>query len=410
VSNTPDGNQRLTIRTLTEADLDEFTRVLAAAFLIDRDDDFLAFERAVFEPSRAHGVFDGGTMIGSGEMLTRRITLPGTGPTPVAAITAVGVAPGHRRRGVLSMIMREQLTTMHDRGEAISILWASEGAIYGRFGYGLASDYVRYAVPAGSPFRPGVDVGGDRVRELPKKAAEPVLREIYRTIVPNRVGLLERTDGSWAYHLTDTEIRRKSFGTLRFAIHPQGYAAYRVRQGWQDRGPSSELIVHELIAANPTAYAALFRYLLDVDLISEVQLHQPTDDPVIHLLADPRAALRTMVEGLWVRLVDLDRALESRTYSVPLDVVLEVTDPFCPWNAGGWRLVVDSDGRARVRRDAGPADVTLGIDDLSAVFLGGTRLTTLAAAGRVRESRPGVVARMTLAFLHDGAPACTEQF
>jgi predicted acetyltransferase len=404
------GEERLTIRTLVDEDLIGLTKLMAAAFLLDHTAGFHAYEQSVFEPSRSHGVFDDGTLVGTGQMLTRRMTLPGTGPSPIAAITSISVAPDHRRRGILSMIMREQLDTLHAGGEPLAMLWASEGGIYGRFGYGLASDFVRYRVPKGTPFRRGIELSTDRVRELPREQAMPLLRDIYRKVVPTRVGLLERTDGSWEFHLVDSENLRNGMSALRFAVHPEGFAVYRVRAGWEDRGPIAELVVVDLIATNPAAHATLLRYVLDMDLVGEVVLRLPVDEPIIHQLANPRAAMRAMIEGLWVRLVDLDQALPTRTYAIPLDVVLEVSDPVCPWNAGRWRMTVDDGGRARVRRDDAPADLTLGIDDLGAVFLGGTRLTTLAAAGRVREARPGVVARTSLAFLHSSEPACTEQF
>jgi predicted acetyltransferase len=405
-----DGDQRLTIRTLTDADLNEFSALLTTAFLTDPTEDYLAYEKSVYEPNRSHGVFDGGTMIGCGELLTRTITLPGTGPSPVACVTSIGVAPGQRRRGVLSMVMRAQLGMLHEGGEPLLALWASEGGIYGRFGYGLATQVTRYKVPKGTAFRDGLDLGQDRVTEVSRDAALPVIRDLYDKVAPTRVGMLGRTDGSWTFHLLDKDFTRRGQTAFRFAMHPEGYAIYRARLSWEDRGPNSELTVHELVAATPRAYAALCRYLLDVDLVGEVVLRRPVDEPLVALLADPRAALRSVFDGLWVRLVDVDRGLMARHYAVPLDVVLEVSDAVCPWNAGRWRLVAGADGHAEVSRTSADADLALGVDDLGAVFLGGTRLTTLAAAGRVLELRPGAVARTALAFLHDQEPGCVEMF
>lgn len=408
--NASDGDQHFTIRTLTDSDLTEFSQLVSAAFLTDHNEDQFNYEKSVYEPRRAHGVFDGSTMIGSGQLLSRTMTLPGTGPTPVAGVTSIAVAPGQRRRGVLSTVMRAQLTMLHEGAEPLAILWASEGAIYGRFGYGVASQWTRYHVPRGSAFRDGVDVGHDRVTEVSRDEALPVIRDLYDKVAPTQVGMLGRTDSSWTFHLTDTDFTRRGQTAYRFAVHPEGYAIYRVRFNWEDRGPRSELNVYELVANTPRAYAALCRYLLDFDLIGEMVLRRPVDEPIVHLLADPRAALRSVFDALWVRLVDVDRALPARTYAVPLDVVLEVHDPFCPWNAGRWRLVVGADGHAEMRRTDAEADLALGVDDLGAAFLGGTRLTSLAAAGRVQEARPGAVARMSLAFLHDREPGCVELF
>lgn len=403
-------DDQLTIRTLTEADLPVFSGVLASAFLIDPSEEFLAEERNVFEPSRSHAVFDGETMIGTGELLSRRLVLPGADPVPVGAVTSIGVAPGHRRRGVLSMIMRGQLELLHEIGEPLAALWASEGGIYGRFGYGLGAQAARFSLPRGTAFRRDVAVDPGPVRELPRERALPLVRDIYDRVWHTRAGYLDRTDSAWEYHLADGPWRREGQTSFRFAVHPQAYAVYRAKHDWQARGPRSTVTVHELTAATPAAYAAILRYLLDIDLVGEVVLRLGADDPLVHMLADPRAAIRTMFDALWLRLVDVDRALMARRFLVPVDLVLDVTDELCPWNAGRWRLVVGPDGRAEVTRTDRPVDLALDVVALGTAFLGGTRLSTLAGAGRVRECRPGALARASLAFLHDDEPRCLENF
>jgi predicted acetyltransferase len=404
------GDEQLTIRTLTDADLPAFSEVLASAFLSDHSEEFLAEERTAFEPARSHGVFDGETMIGTGQLLSRGVALPGTGPVPAGAVTSIGVAAGHRRRGALSMIMRGQLEFLHDIGESLAILWASEGGIYGRFGYGLATQYARVALPRRAAFRADVEVDPAPVRELPREQALPLVRGIYERVWQDRAGYLERSDGQWEYHLFDGQARRDGQTSYRFAVHPDAYAVYRTKLDFGDRGPTSVVNVHTVVAANPAAYAAIMRYLLDIDLIGEVVLRMGTDEPIVYMLADPRAATRTMFDGLWVRLVDVDEALMARRYLVPLDLVLEIDDELCPWNAGRWRLTVGEDGRGDVTRTGAPADLALDVSTLGAAFLGGTRLTTLAGAGRVRECRPGTLARASLAFLHDEEPRCLESF
>ncbi len=406
----PHEDEPLTIRTLTEADLPTFSDVLARAFLTDQSEEFLAEERTVFEPARSHAVFDGETMIGTGQLLTRRVVVPGGDPVPAGAVTSIGVAPGHRRRGVLSRIMRSQLELLHEAGEPLAILWASEGGIYGRFGYGPATQGARLAIPRGTAFRRDVEVDPAPVRELPRERALPLVRDVYDRVWQARAGQLDRTGGAWEYHLFDGPGRRDGQTGYRFAVHPQAYAVYRARLNWQERGPRSAVNVHALVAANPAAYAAIVRYLLDIDLVGEVTLRVGIDDPLVHMLADPRAAVRTMFDALWVRLVDVDWALMARRFLVPLDVVLAVDDELCPWNAGRWRLVAGPDGRAEVTRTDAPADLALDVSALGAAFLGGTRLNTLAAAGRVRECRPGTLAQASLAFLYHDEPRCLEVF
>ncbi|MFI7673797.1 GNAT family N-acetyltransferase [Actinophytocola sp. NPDC049390] len=411
MADTSPGDDQLTIRTLTDADLPVFSEVLATAFLIDHSAEFLAAERSAFEPARSHAVFDGETMIGTGQLLSRRIVVPGAEPVPVGAVTSIGVAPGHRRRGVLSRIMRGQLEFLHEAGEPLAILWASEGGIYGRFGYGLGTQHTQITVPRGTAFRRDVAVDPDPVRELPREQAVPIMRDLYDKLWPSRTGYLDRTtDGTWEYHLFDDAGRRGGQTAMRFAVHPQAYAVYRAKEDWQARGPRARVTVHELTAATPAAYAAMVRYLLDMDLVGEVVLRAGTDEPLVHMLADPRAALRTLFDALWVRVVDVDRALTARRYPVPVDLVLDVDDAVCPWNAGRWRLVAGPDGRAEVTRTDAPADLALDVAALGTVFFGGTRLATLAAAGRVREHSPGALATASLAFLHDDEPRCLEAF
>jgi predicted acetyltransferase len=402
--------EQLTIRTLGETDLPAFSAVLAGAFLMDHSDDFLASERAVFEPSRSHAVFDGDAMIGTGALLSRRVIVPGGGPVRAGAVTSIGVAPGHRRRGVLSMIMRRQLELLHEAGEPLAVLWASEGGIYGRFGYGLGTQHTRVAMLRGTAFRRDVVVDPAPVRELSREQAMPVITAIYDRVWDDRVGYLDRPGGAWEYHLFDAQENRNGQTTYRFAVHPDAYAVYRAKLDWQDRGPRSTVFVHTLVAANPAAYAAILRYLLDLDLVGEVVLRVGIGDSLVHMLADPRAAVRTTSDALWVRLVDVGAALAARRFAVPVEVVLEVGDDMCPWNAGRWRVSAGSDGRAEVTRTDAPADLALDVAALGAAYLGGNRLTTLAGAGRVRECRPGTLARTSLAFLHDQEPHCPEVF
>jgi predicted acetyltransferase len=401
----------LTDRPLTEADFTEFHRVFASAFLREPTPEQDALERAMFEPGRFHGVFDGSELVGVGGIFTKRMTFPGPRVEPLGGVTTVGVAPGHRRRGVLTRLMRAQLHGLHERGaEPVLALWAAEASIYGRFGYGMAAQYAEVSVPRGVPFASTVDTGADRVRDLPRERALPLLFALHDRVRPTRVGWVTRSPAFWDFHLADHPDARRGQSALRFAVHPDGYAVYRVAENWTERGPRHVVRVRELVAATPVAYAALYRYLLDLDLVGEVvhALAAP-DEPVVHLLADSRGALRHSSDSLWVRLVDLDRALVSRHYAAPLDVVLDVRDAVCPWNAGRWRLAV-SDGVAQVARTDRPADLELDAAVLGAVFLGGTRLSTLAAAQRVRELTPGAVRAASRAFAGDQEPHCPEIF
>ncbi|MDU0294200.1 GNAT family N-acetyltransferase [Saccharothrix longispora] len=398
----------LTVRTLTAADLPRFQRMVDSAFQSDTVD--AERWRHLFEPERHHAVFDGDELVGGGGIQSREVTVPGAGPVPVAAVTAVGVKPGHRRRGVLTRVMTAQLHGLHEEGrEAVAALWASEAGIYGRFGYGLAAEFTRLSVPRGAAFRANVRTGDARVREVERDEAMPVLKALYEELRPGRTGWLSRVDANWEHQLADEERDRGGLTAYRYVLHPDGYAVYRVRGDWQERGPRNEVHVREIAARTTEAYASLYRYLLDLDMVGELKFYTASDDPVTHLLVDSRLALRSRSDALWVRLVDVDRALAARRYSSDVDVVLEVEDDFCPWNAGRVRFTVKS-GKATLERVTDDPGVRLTAQALGAAYLGGTRLATLARAQQVHEVAPGAVTALSHAFLGDHEPHCPEVF
>ncbi|MCP2260107.1 putative acetyltransferase [Streptoalloteichus tenebrarius] len=403
----------LTVRPLAAHQIEEYIRLDHDAFLVNSTPAAVERDTARVELPRSLGAFDtDGTLLGGAFALTLDMTLPGVGPSPVAGVTGVVVAVDQRRRGVLTALMRAQLRGLHEAGaEPVAALWASEGGIYGRFGYGPAAWRCRVAVPRGAAFRDGVDVGEDRVRDLPEEQAAPLLRELHTKVAATSVGWISRPETAWRWWYADDDAVADGFTRLRFAVHPDGYATYAVRQDWTDRGPRHLLRVREIVAATPVAYAALWRYLLDLDLVGEVEHpFARSDEPLPHLLVDPRLAPRTLHDALWARVVDVDRGLMARRYAAPTDVVMEVTDAFCPWNAGRWRLRIDASGTADVRRTEAEPDLVLDVAALGSAFLGGPTLVELADAGRVREARPGAVATVSRAFAGDRAPHCPESF
>ncbi|KAA5828752.1 GNAT family N-acetyltransferase [Saccharopolyspora hirsuta] len=401
----------LSTRRLRTDEYDAFFDVFAAAFLDDSLEAVRSTYGSAFRPELAHGAFDGDELIGCAGQLDQEITVPGPARCPLAAVTAVGVKPGHRRRGVLTSLMRAQLDALHDGGVPIAALYASESGIYGRFGYGLASFESHLAVPRGAAFLSTVEVDGRPVREVDREQALEVVRTRYPAIAETRTGWLSRSDGSWEARVLDGPNARGDLSAPRFAVHPDGYAIYRPKREWTTRGPAHELHVAELVAATPQAYAALWRYLLDVDLVAEVHWRKAAiDEPVLDMLVNPRAVDRRVLDGLWVRLVDLDRALMARRYAAPVDVVLDVTDRFCPWNEGRWRLRTDASGSATATRTEDAGHLALDVTDLAAAYLGGSTLAGLARAGRVVEHEPGALVAASRAFATDCAPHCQEGF
>ena len=189
-------------------------------------------------------------------------------------------------------------------------------------------------------------------------------------------------------------------------IVDDGYAVYAVRPEFGEDGPAGEVRVRELVAATPAAHARLWAFLLDQDLTRTITWElAPVDEPLWLTLTDPRSLRTTVTDSLWVRLVDVATALGARRYASSADVVIEVADGVCTWNAGRYRL---SGGGCE--RSEAAADLALDVADLGAAYLGGTTLRSLAAAGRVRELTPGALARASAAFRGEVEPWCPEIF
>jgi predicted acetyltransferase len=393
------------LRPATTEEFDEFGRAVMSAFHRElTDEDRRHYER-IDEPERSLAWFDDGRIVAATGIYSRQVTVPG-GAVPCAAVTAVGVVPTHRRRGLLTAMMRRQLENVHAHGDPVAILWASEGGIYGRFGYGIAARIGRLTArrplarlatppPLGDPLRAGP--AGDHVEAM---------GAVYERVRPRRPGMLDRLGPWWDVRVYDPESQRRGAQPLQAVLVPDGYALYAVRSDHDEDGPAGEVTIRELVAATPAARAVLWAFLLDQDLTRTITWRlAPPDEPLWLMLTDPDAVRIDLGTALWVRLVDVASALAARTYLSDPDVVLEVSDRFCPWNAGRYRLA----GGGCERTEAGP-DLALDAAALGAAYLGGTTLHELAGAGRVAELSPGALARASAAFRGDVAPWCPEIF
>jgi predicted acetyltransferase len=375
-------------------------------------------EAAVVEPERTLVAEDAGTVVGHAGAYTRELTVPGA-TVPAAHVSLVGVAPTHKRRGLLTAMMHRQLREFAAAGrEPLAVLWASETKIYPRFGYGPAARRLRLEISTREVRPPAAPAPGSgaRLRMVRPADAMAEFTKIYERLRPARTGWSSRDDRWWRYVLADPESQRDGATALRAVIHdtpdgPTGYALWRAKERWDRYGPDAEVRVRELVAEDPQSYAALWNFLLTTDLARTVEFSFATvDEPLQYLVDEPRRLGPTLADGLWIRIVDLPRALAARTYAAPVDVVLDVTDPILPANTGRWRLTVSADGAARCASTTDPADLSCTVLEIGAAYLGGTTLASLAAAGTVRELRPGALCRASTAFGADRAPNLTEVF
>ncbi len=413
--------ERYPIRPITADEFDAFHHVTEQAF-----HEGPPSERARTgmlsrtELDRTLAAFDGSTPVSSASIYSFRMCVPGA-LAAVGGVTFIAVHPAHRRRGILASTMRRQLDDMHDRGETVAALWASEAGIYGRFGYGRASRQSKFSIRRGE----GTFVRGApadprlRLRVAEPDGALAELTKVYDTLLPTQPGMFSRDDFWWRRTLSDPAEERHGASPLRCLLAedeagPRGYALYHGHGRWDDDTflSDSRLDIRELAATDPAATAALWADLLNRDLISEVTARlRPEEDPLLHLLADPRRARPAVADGLWVRLVDVPGALSLRRYPAPVDVIIEVVDDGCRWNQGRWRLTVPAAGAAAsCARTSAPADLTLPVAALGAAYLGGTRLGALAAAGLVTEQRAGTLNPLSAALTWDPAPWCPVIF
>jgi predicted acetyltransferase len=349
--------------------------------------------------------------VGGAGAFTYRISIPG-GSIPAGGVTVVGVLPTHRRRGVLTSLMRAQLEDCRARGDVAAYLWASEATIYGRFGYGLAArigaislprERTRFAVP--------FEARGT-VRLLDADEAAVAFPPLYEQLLSQRAGLFERSKAWWeTRRLNDDPTRRRGGGPQERALleldgEPAGYALYRVAQDWESGSSKGTVTIQEVVTPTPEATRELWRWLLDFDWTSQfVADLLPIDHPLFLLLAEPRRMQFKVNDGVWVRLIDIEAALAARSYAGDGAIVLEVEDAFLPENAGRYR--VGADGAAPT--EAAP-DLRLDVTGLGSVYLGGFGFGDLVRASRAEELTDGAVERADALFRTRLAPWCAEIF
>jgi predicted acetyltransferase len=393
------------IRTITEDELEECIRSLELSFSESMTAEDLAHERLVAEPERCHVAFEDGVMVGGALAAGFRVTVPGGGQVPAAGVTGVGVRPTHRRRGITTALMRAQLDSIHERGEPIAILFASEGGIYGRFGYGLSTFLGEIDLEVDrSAFVRGYRSSG-RVRLVNRDEALPLMRAVYDEAQRRRPGMIAVDDRWWDWMFFEREKDDPTFYTVHDTDGvADAYAAYRVKHEWPESIPKLQLSVRQLLATTPQAYGDIWRYLFDIDLIDRVQAwNRPVDEPLFLLMQEPRQLRFRTTDALRVRLVDVPAALQARGYEGEGRTVVQVTDAFCPWNEGRYALEVSA-GAATCAQTDGQADITCSAADLGATYLGGVTFRQLHRAGRVEELRPGALSVIDALFASDPAP------
>jgi predicted acetyltransferase len=367
-------------------------------------------ERTSVRLERAVAAYDDGRPVGFSASYEFDLTVPGA-TVPTAGVTWVGVMPTHRRRGILRGFMEQLFADARENGEPLAALYASEAPIYGRFGYGVATHWLDLnAESRRMIFRDDPGPKGS-VRLVDEDEAFERFPPIYERLRRERPGMLSRSEHWWRRHrLADYDHRRQGASRRFNALleldgQPAAYAVYRVKEDWDDGYPRGEVRVVEAFATSPDSTRDLWRYLFGIDLTTHVkcQLFDPAS-PLFLMVMDPRALHLKVFDGMWLRLVDVEEALRTRSYAGDDAVVLDVRDATFPENAGRYRV------GSTIERTDDEADLMLGVADLASAYLGAFSFERLASAGRAEELRPGSLARASALFRTSLPPYCPEVF
>jgi predicted acetyltransferase len=393
------------IRPVRDGELDEFVAVLEVAAGRHADAEALAEGRATYRLDRTLAAFDGDRIVGGTASDAVELTVPGGAAVQAAKITLTGLLPGYRRQGLASAFMRRQLHDLRDRREPLAVLTTSQSGVPGRHGFSPATRAMAVEITPGQRAIDGAPATNLRPRLLDRAEAERILPAMYDRHRRSQTGQVSRSPDFWRGWFLDRPLLRIG-SSDRFVVvaedtagNCEGYLTYRLTYGPLREEPVRELVVEDLVPVTDEARRALWAYCLDFGQAARVSAwNLPADEPLPWTIGGVRAVRVTgLRDFLRLRLVDVPAALAARSYPVAGTLVMEVTDEVLTANAGRYLLDGGPDG-ASCAATADPAELSLSMSELSAVYLGGADLTTLARAGRVVEHAAGAVRRADAMF------------
>lgn len=401
------------IRPIVQEQLAEFQKAMGVPFGFDPNAEMLERFKRTFELDRLRAAFDGDQIVGTFGAFSFELTVPG-GNLPMAGTTVVTVLPTHRRQGILRKMMADHFRELRETGESIAALWASESNIYGRFGYGPATEMVEAEIA--KPYAKLVDppnVAGT-MRLIDREEAQRVFPPIYESVAKRRAGMYLRSEKWWRERvLSDPENRRHGSTAHRRALHtrgetPAGYAIFRTNT---DRSSdTSKVKVVELTAIDAEAERSLWQFLFGIDLADSIGYwNLPVVSPLNWWLEQPRRLERKVEDALWLRPIDVVKALNGRRYPVAGSVTFRMRDALCEWNDGVYRLDADDSGVGTCVPDKGEPQIDLTPFALGSVYLGGHRVLDLAEAGVVT-GEESALRQADAMFGWHRAPWCQEIF
>jgi len=411
------------IRTVQEAELGDWGRAVNSGFMSGKGDGDLAYRQSQFEPGRSLGAVHRGRFVGTFRSMDRELTLPGGATLVADAITNVTVAATHRRRGLLTAMMAQDLAAAAERGTAVAILVPSEYRIYGRYGFGPANakrGYVIDALRAGRVRVPAEAEGGsfELLTMAQWRELGPELFDRFRRTQP---GAIDRRPVDWQKRTGESPGQKGDWQEPLVALYrdpagqPAGIIGYTVVYDWTNLISKGAVTVYDHYAVDRAASAALWRYALSIDWIDRLEIPSiAPDDPLPLLLEDPRACVdngSSSADFVWLRVLDAPVAFSARRYAAPGRVVLQVSDRM-GYVDGRFAIEAAADGTGRCVAvgDDQAADVALDAGVLGTLCLSSEPAARLHAAGQLTELRPGAVARLGALLHTDFRPWCPDIF
>ncbi len=392
------------IRTIDEDEFPKWVRAQARGFGGHATDEEIRVARSFAELDRTFAAFDGDQIVGTTTTRTSGITVPG-GVAQLGFVDDVTVLPTRRRRGILTRMMRRQLEQIHERGEPLAALTASESLIYERFGFGIATWIEGWNIQRQHTSFRLPPSGGGSIDFIDADTARREWPGLHARVAANRVGMVRYDAGYWRAALWYAEFQRRGMTELFHVAYRRGdrmagLVTYRIKD--------HTVFVVFLLGEDAEVEVELWRYCFGIDLMSETQAYvQPPDDPLPWRLEDPRRLNRQIRDHFWLRMIDVSAALRARSYDDTGRLAIRVNDPTCAWNQGAYALEADADGA-----DCAPttqiADIEMTVSDLASVYLGGVSFATLHRAGRIETCDTAAIKRADRMFRTERVPWSLE--
>jgi len=390
------------IRVAEESDVEAMIDFDGRAFGEPWPENLHEYARATIDLDRFRVAVDGSTLVGVAGSFEQELTVPGGAQVPSGGVTWIAVAPTHRRQGLLRRLMGDLHADIDSRDEPIAMLTASEGAIYERFGYGVASHLRVAAIDRRrTQVRPEFRPEPGAVR--PTNLDDPALAEIFDRYRRGRVGEIDRTPAR------DALVKAQDPNSITVVAHADGYATWKVKAVWNNGHPAHELSLMDLVAITPEAHAALWHTVLSVDLVGPITSFRALamDDELPYIVDDQRAVRTTgVIDMLWLHLRDVGAALRARTYSTDEKMVIDVD---LGDGSERWRIDGSPDG-ATVKKARTRPDLSMDRATLGAIYLGGVRPSMLARAGKIAARNTDALRRADAFFMGDRLPHCLTGF